>query len=296
MRLRQESADCLMVIFYLNNKNREQARIIRTLFKSYTGEKVIQASSRFEETIPLLNRVKFVVFAGILRGDGLIYKYCRDNKINFFYVDHAYLLRGYNHVNSDDEWMRITYNSFTWNLNRLESVDRWNEHFANKFPISPWNKNNGKNILVLPPSLATQNLFPESLDWLNNVMKKIKNRTDAPIIIREKPTQVKIDPDTNMVLDHIKTIHDKTVEQEIENAKLIVTFNSAVPVLGLIRGVPCYCSAYAAAYPMNISLNYINNPPEPDRQAWLQQLVYHQYRGSEIKSGKVWPLLEKYTK
>jgi hypothetical protein len=283
-----------MILFYLNHDNKKQARIIRQLFNSYTGEKHIHSTARFDPNNEINQRADIILFAGMLRGEGLIYRYCKENNKKFLYVDHAYLDRGYNVPNPDKEWMRVTLNAFTWSLNQTETVDRWNQHFAKKYTLLPWNKKPGKNILVLPPSEATKFLFPESVGWTNKAIEDIKAKTNAPIYIREKPDQPVVDSVTNQVIDRLKFDHPRTIEQDMENAKIIVTFNSAVPVMGTIKGIPCYCSPYAAAYPMSINLSYLNNPPEPERQPWLNQLVHHQYRTLEIRDGTIWKMLEKY--
>lgn len=283
-----------MILFYLNNKNQKQARFIRYLFRSYTGQKHIQPTSRFFDNVKLNQQAKWIVFAGILRGDGLIYSYCRDNNKNFLYIDHAYLERGYNSSHEDTEWMRITPNNTSWNYFQQESNDRWDEFFGKKYALSSWKQNNGKNILILPPSEATKMLFPDSIEWMKSTIEEIKRKTSAPIVIREKPDQPIINNLTNQIIDRKKFTHENNIEKEMLNAKCIVTFNSAVPVLGTVLGIPCYCSPRAAAYPMNINLDYIDNAPEPNRQLWLNQLAYHQYRTVEMKNGKVWQLLEKY--
>lgn len=283
-----------MYLFYLNNKNTQQSRIIRNLFRSYPGEKHIQNTSVFPNNQALNSRASVIIFAGILRGDGLIYRYCKNNNKNFLYVDHAYLNRGYNTANSAKEWMRITPNGFNWSVNLAETSERWNQFFKDKFTLTTWNSHNGKKILVLPPSEATKSIFPESVEWTNNAINAIKNITNDEIRIREKPDQPVVDFNTNQILERKSYAHTKTIEEEIMEAKLIVTFNSAVPVMGTILGVPCYCSPYAASYPMNINLQHLNDPPEPNRQPWLNQLVYHQYNSEEMKNGKMWNMLLKY--
>lgn len=283
-----------MILFYLNNRNKHYSRIIRNLYRSYPGDKHLQSTNKFTVDNKLHSLVDVIVFAGMLRGEGLIYKYCKENNKNFIYIDHAYIDRGYDAGDSHNEWMRLTYNSFTWSGYIEESNDRWENYFEKKYPLSPWNSNNGNKILVLPPSEATKALFPESVEWMENTLSEISKRTRLPIHIREKPDQPIVNLETNEVIDRKKFSHENTIEQDIMEAKLIVTFNSAVPVLGTIKGIPCYCSPQASAYPISINLDNIDNPPEPNRQSWLNQLVYHQYNTFEMKNGKVWEILKKY--
>jgi hypothetical protein len=283
-----------MILFYLNNQSKHYSRIIRNLYRSYTGKKQILATQKFSQNAVLNKRANIIVFAGMLRGDGLIYQFCKQNNKSFIYIDHAYIDRGYNAGNASGEWMRLTYNAFTWSKNLPESNDRWNLYFGRKYQLKPWNMHGGNKILVLPPSEATKFLFPESVEWTEKAIQEIKKHTSDKIHIREKPDQPVADPITNQVIDRKTFHHEKTIDQDMMEAKLIVTFNSAVPVLGTINGIPCYCSPHAAAYPMNIDLNNINNPPEPRRQEWLNQLVYHQYNTAEMKNGEFWNLIQKY--
>jgi hypothetical protein len=283
-----------MILFYLNNKNQKQAKFIRYLFRSYTGQKQIQPTSRFSTNHKLHEKASTIVFAGFIRGEGLIYQYCKEKNKNFLYIDHAYINRGYNSKNPDEEWMRITYNAFTWNKNEIESNDRWNQYFAKSYSLSPWKSSQGKKILVLPPSESTKYLFPESVEWTNKAIEEVRKRLNAPVVIREKPFQVEVNPTTNFPSSSLVFEYDKPIEAELLDAKIIISFSSGVPVMGTILGIPCYCSDKAAAYPMNINLNYLNNPPEPDRQTWLNQLVYHQYKTTEMISGSVWNVLKKY--
>lgn len=281
-------------MFYLNQQSQSQSRFIRALYKSYTGIKLLQSTNKFLENEKINESASMFVFAGMLRGEGLIYRYCQTNKKPFLYVDHAYIERGYNLSLPHKEWMRVTPNAFTWAQNIPESGDRWEKYFEQKYPLRAWNSYGGKKILVLPPSEATKFLFPESVDWMNETLEKIAKVSNAEIRVREKPKQPTVDPVTNQVTGRLDITHTRTIEGDMASAKCIITFNSAVPVMGTILGIPCYCSPHAAAYPMNIDLNNIDNPPEPDRINWLKQLVYHQYRTPELIDGTFWNMITKY--
>lgn len=282
-----------MILFYVNHRgNKHQANVIRELYRSFKGPKMLQSTSRFVFNEKLNNTATTIVFAGILRGEGNIYKWCLEKGKNFLFVDHAYLERGYN-TDYSKQWMRITPNAFTWSRNEVETPDRWQKYFANKYKLMPWNSHNGSKILVLPPSRATIELFPESVAWMEATINKISQVTNAEIRIREKPDQPLVDTN-NEVTGRITFAHEKSIETEMMESKCIVTFNSAVPVMGTILGIPCYCSPNAAAYPMSIDLTQIDNPPEPQRQRWLDQLVFHQYTGDEIKNETAWNIMSKY--
>ena len=283
-----------MIVFYLNNKNQQQSRIIRNLYRSCPYEKSLNATLRFNDNTKLNGKATAIVFAGMIRGEGLIYKYCQETGRNFVYVDHAYLNRGYDIGSPDTEWMRITQNGFTWNKLQPKTQDRWNKYFADKYQLAPWNTHEGKNILVLPPSEATKYLFPDSVEWTEATVKELTHRVNAPVKIREKPKQPVIDPITNQVTSRLDITHNTTIDAELLNAKYVVAYNSAVPVQATLLGIPCITSTQSAAYPISMSLDRIKYPPEPNRQEWLNQLVHHQFTSAEMKSGEVWTMLEPY--
>lgn len=283
-----------MIVFYINDAKKQHTRLIRSMYRSYIGDRRLLSTEHFEKNLFLNENAKMIVFAGMIRGEGLIYKWCMENKKDFLYMDHAYLNRGYNSSNPKDEWMRVTQNGFVWNKNVPETGERWKKHFDKKHPLHNWRRNLGKNILVLPPSKATQYLFPDSVHWTNYVVDRLKKIHKAPIVIREKPDQVQIDPLTNSVTGREVHHHTRSIDSEIADAKVIVAYNSAVPITGIIQGVPCITSPQSAAYPMSTPEELWESLPEPNRLPWLWQLVNHQFTAEEFKNGIFWERIRKY--
>lgn len=280
-----------ITIFYYNREQKHHTRLIKALHSSCPGLKTLFETRDFTRNVRLNQRADHVVFAGMIRGEGNIYKWCRDNNKRFFYLDHAYLERGYNQYNPASEWMRITDSAFTWNKLEVRDGTRWNKHFAAKHQLRPWNSNQDKpNILVLPPSIATQFLFPESSNWLNQMSRKLASVTKKNIVVREKPMQPVLDV-RNQIVDRVRYDHALTIEEELDQAAAVVTFNSAVAVEAIIRGIPVIGHATAACAPMNTDMDKLEDAPEPPREAWLHQLVHHQYRTDEIINGTVWKML-----
>lgn len=275
-----------MIVFYRNPLQTRHKRIIENLYNSCPWGKKLLDTNTFGANLRLNQKAKLIVFAGMIRGDGLIYKWCRQNGKRFFYIDHAYLKRGYN-TDPDNEWFRVTDSDFLWNKMESRGRERWDEHFASHYSIQPWRLGKGKNILVLPPSQATQYLFPKSKLWLDQTVRTIKRYTDKPIVIREKPTQQIISAN-NQVIKPLKYEHDKTIEAELDDAYALVTYNSGVTVDALIKGIPVFCDQNNAAAPMSLNIEDIGVHTLKDREAWLHQLVYHQFLTREMLNGKIW--------
>lgn len=278
-----------MLIFYKNPKQNRHERLIETLYKSCPYDKKIFTTDTFNANARLNQRASAIVFAGMIRGDGLIYKWCKQNNKRFFYLDHAYLERGYNTGNPSNEWFRITDSDFLWNKMEHRTAERYNDFFVPKYLLKPW-RTTGQNILVLPPSEATKYIFPKTKLWLDHTLRVIKKYTDKPVVVREKPTQHIISP-SNQIIKPLKFTHTNTIEQELENAWAVVTYNSAVTVQATIEGIPVICDQNNAAAPITNQLHNIDKPVFVDREPWLHQLVYHQFRTIEMMNGAVWQML-----
>ena len=281
-----------MIIFYFNKSKPNHHEMIKALHDSYRGNKLLMNTRTFPGNMRLNNHAKVIVFAGMIRGEGNIYKWCSLRNKRFLYIDHAYLDAGYK-SDPKKEWMRITDSGFLWNTMEDRPADRWDAHFGSSYGtgLGSWMTNRDKkNILVLPPSLSTQWLFPESKTWLQQTLRELEPYTDKEIIIREKPLQPVIDQANNIV-DKSKYVHTKTIDQELADAYMVASYNSAVTVKATMMGIPVFTSQNCAAAPMSIKLDQISDPPEPNRSRWLQQLVYHQFRTSEMSDGTVLDML-----
>jgi len=278
-----------LLIFYKNPKQNRHERLIEILYNSCPYEKKLYSTDKFGANARLNQRAAGIVFAGMIRGEGLIYKWCKQNRKRFFYLDHAYLNRGYNLNDPENEWFRITDSDFLWNKMEHKTADRWNQYFNFDYPLKPW-RLRGRNILVLPPSQATQYIFPKSKLWLDHNLRLIQKYTDKPIVVREKPTQ-QIIGTNNQIIKPLKFDHAKTIEQELEDAYAVVTYNSGVTVQAAIDGIPIICDQNNAAAPITSKIEEINSPMFGEREQWLYQLVHHQYRTKEMMDGSVWQWL-----
>jgi hypothetical protein len=280
-----------MIVFYFNKNQPHHVRLINQMFASCTVDKLIMPTESFGRNARINQKAQIIVFAGMIRGEGLIYKWCQDNAKKFIYLDHAYLERGYNPEKPASEWMRITENNFSWNKMQPQTSERWDKFFAKKYKVQPWRSNKGENILILPPSLATQYIFPKSIKWLDQTLRTVYQLSNRPIVVREKPLRTELGVQ-NQVLRRIKHSHANSIEDELAAAHCVITYNSAVPVQAAILGIPTFTNEVGAAHPINFKIEEIENPPDTFRERWLYQLVHHQFRTEELINGDIWKMLK----
>lgn len=281
-----------MFMFYYNKQKKEHEKVIKALYESYPGPKGISSSDLFHQKMRLNRMSSRIIFAGMIRGEGNIYNWCVSNEKKFIYIDHAYLNKGYDQ-DPEMAWMRVTDSAFCWCNMESRPQDRWQKYFEERYaPIKPWmSQSDRSKILVLPPSLSTQWLFPESKLWLQRTLIALSKNTNKDVVIREKPYQPIINHN-NMIVGKEKYDHDKTIDEHLDEAYMVATFNSAVAVKATILGIPVLTGDHCAARPMSIKLQNIDAPVEPPRSQWLNQLVYHQFKVSEMIDGTIWKMMD----
>jgi hypothetical protein len=224
---------------------------------------------------------------GILAGSGEMYKWCEREKRNFYFIDHGYFGNAHDHPH----WLRITKNKHCQNKLQSRPSDRYEKYF--KKEIKPWQKI-GKKILVLPPTNAISNFFGVK-DWLNDTLKILKESTDRPIDVREKPYNPSIE------IDHVGAtvkVNRPTKHQgDIcwADYYATVTYNSNTAIASLHNGVPVFCDAVNSAAAPISETNFarIETPKYEDRMALFASLAYNNFNMAEMSNGTAWRILNE---
>lgn len=223
-----------------------------------------------------------IVLRGILKHK--IMKKCWNDGRDFYYIDTGYF--GNECTSSNPHgwkyWHRIVKNDLQHNEIVKRPDDRWKK-FNKKF--SPW-KTNGHKILIAAPDEKPCKFYNTMQDeWIKTTVETIKKYTDRPIVIRER-SKKRIDRVKNSTL--IEALNDDVFA--------LVTFNSNSAVESVFHGIPVFTLApSSAAAPVGCSdLSRIENPYYPDGDklyAWACHLAYGQFHVDEMKTGKIWDIL-----
>ena len=141
-----------------------------------------------------------IAVLGILRGTEQLLWRAQENKINYYYIDHAYFFRADKQVKNKETQQRsyrVCLNNENLNFlvnNKLNNDDK-DRISKNKNLLFPRNIVNatGNKILSCPPSEAISRYykFQNGVDgWLNETLKIVKQQTDKEIVIRYKDTKI----------------------------------------------------------------------------------------------------------
>lgn len=277
-----------MMYAFINGK-REQDRYVKS-FASAVGAKTVHTQhfikiERDRNTIkkivtkkPLPNCTGFI-FAGLMRGNAHILSIALDNNIPFYYIDHAYFNSGY----KDPQWMRVVKNGFAQNT-LITNIDgkRLNQNFP--INLQPYNYKDKRNIVVFPPSNTVARVF-KSTQWEENIVKRISEFTDRPIVVRRKSGPIM---DDHLLHHASKERYDykETIEETLDDAYCVVAFNTSIALQALERGIPVICDRYCPAFPISNELKHINDLKEYDREPLFRSLSWGQFTIHEIANPK----------
>ena len=258
-------------------------RYVDAFVKGTPGESKIYQFRELKELPP-----EDLTMYGILAGSGEIYKRCEQEKKDFYFMDHGY----FTNAHDKPHWLRITKNAHCQTKLTNTNPDRYEKYF--KRELKPWQKD-GKKILVLPPTNAVAGFF-NATGWLDETVKVLKENTDRPIEVREKPynptiatdhvgATVKVDEPTN---------HQPSISWNEYFA--CVTYNSNTMIESFTNGVPVFCDPHVCgATPIaETDFTKIEKPRYEDRIALFSNLAYNNWTMEEMSNGTAWKMIDSY--
>jgi hypothetical protein len=212
---------------------------------------------------------------------------CKEEGRDYYYIDTGYL----GNLGKRKDYHRVVKN----NVQHLTPIEVPDDRYkalvqhTNEWPIyfPGWRKG-GHAILIVTPSEKPCKYYGITRDeWLNDTIAKIKQHSDRPIIIRDKP------PRRERVGD--SSIFNQMIQDKIF---AVVTYNSIAATEAVSFGVPAFANAPNAAHSVcSNDFTQIENPYYPPREQvakWIHWLAYCQYNTSELNSGRAYKIQEKY--
>lgn len=264
-----------MTWIFLNKNNSDE--YIEMLAAGSNAEPTCLETWRYEDsTDPLVLR-------GIMKHK--IIKRCWQDQRQFFYMDTGYLGNRSNPSNPGGwkHWHRIVPN----NLQHTSVIDRPADRLKKlDIKINPKSRP-GRDILIVAPDQKPCEFYDITLgQWLVSVQSEIRQHTDRPIRLRERPAS-RLDRKTQLP------------EQWLEDVHAVVTFNSTAATESILAGIPVFITEPAAnaAKPVsNSDLGKIESPWFPDQDQiykWACHLAYGQFHVKELANGTATAILKE---
>ena len=128
----------------------------------------------------------------------------------------------------------------------------------------------------------------DHIAWLHETAKKLKRITKRTVVFRPHPLAL---------LPPIDGCGYSTgpLEHELPFAHCVVTYNSNSGVDALIAGKPVYAADKGSMvwHSCMRDIHDVDDPWNPDRRQWLNDLAYCQWNLEEMKSGEAWRHLSR---
>jgi hypothetical protein len=176
-------------------------------------------------------------------------------------------------------------------------------------PFPGWKDHNRGSILILCQLLGDSSMRGQRVtEWLADTVESIRSRTSRPIAIRLHPgMSVKARSEFfgemgSMILSNYEKITwrnglSTTLEKDLSNAGVCVTYTSGSAVDAVLAGVPVIALDEGNfAWPISShSLLELDSPhlaKSKDVNSWLLRLANSQWSVEEMYNGRVWQHLE----
>lgn len=197
-----------------------------------------------------------------------------------------------------DDVFPTTGNYFTDNID----PSRWQQIKTDlNIDLQPWSTN-GKYILVCLQRNGGWSMGGlDVMHWCNKTIKKIKQHTDRPVVVRTHPG------DAKRAQQYIKQLKDSSVSvsrkpsiiDDFKNSWACITYNSSPGVASAIEGIPVFVTdsnpRLSQAYDVcNTDLSNIETPLKPDRQAWIEKISMCHFNFTDLKQGRAWNTIKDY--
>ena len=213
-------------------------------------------------------------------------KQCIDWGLEWWYVDNGYITEQITRYpepiinNYDKTYFRICKGGIHTTSFKEHDNKRLNTEFKG------WQS--GEHILICPSSPTVTYYINDMTqeDWIKQITDKIKECTDRPVRLRNKPRPSNKWWGTD-ILDDLKDAH------------CLVTNMSLTAVDATINGVPCIThnrNVAAGVSSRDISYKTLNYPFKPDCDKinrWMRMLSYNQFTIKEIEDGIAFEVLQE---
>jgi hypothetical protein len=223
-----------------------------------------------------------VLWLGRMAPNEMVYKEAIKKNIPVVIIEVSNFNRG-------QTW-RISKN----NINRLgqfgndESLDADRPKKLNLLKF-PKNMSRKSNILITTQhskSLQWHNV-PPTTDWINLTIKKIKQFTDRPIIVRPHPRALVKNLPPGVSLEVPKKIPNTYDDFDLRfDYHCIINHNSGPTVQAAYRGCPIICDSSCMAFDMSEAWQDLDSPKFPgNKDDWLLKMSHTEWTVDEISKG-----------
>lgn len=134
--------------------------------------------------------------------------------------------------------------------------------------------------------------------WLDQVIPRIRQQTNRPIVIRPHPGSLRVMPDVRARWPDIEISNSPFIQQDFDRAWCTVTYNSSPGVASILWGVPAFVTdpQYNRSQAMPFActdLSLIGNPHMCDRTDFYHRLAQCHFATATLADGQAWRFMRR---
>jgi len=245
---------------------------------------------------------------------GHIYEYVKNSGKPFIVTESAVFRKNMPSPPNPKAYHRWSWTSYFRDegdyCNENSPSDRWEQVKKDqKLVVKDWRRT-GEYVLVVlqrPGDSSLVNLIQKYGSYeafVSHTINTIKQNTDRPIKVRMHP--LRQDRQKEILKNFDVDISTNTagaglleggagLQKDFNDAYCVVGFNSNALTESVMEGIPTFsmCPSSMAYDVSETDLRMIEYPVERDRQQWLNNLAYCQWREDECVAGLPWEHLRK---
>ena len=134
-------------------------------------------------------------------------------------------------------------------------------------------------------SLQVQDQWPNQENWINDRIRKLRQYTDRPIVVRPHPrSQINLhllEQNTQVQIPK-KLINTYDSFDFDVNYHAVVNHNSGPGIQAALAGVRPIVDSSSLAFPVSYAMAAIEQPYDIDREQWLIQISHTEYSTHEL--------------
>jgi hypothetical protein len=211
----------------------------------------------------------------------------------------------YKDINNSQHYLRYSFDGVFPNTGIYcddnPTSTRWAELSKNlNLELRPY-RTNGDHILLCLQRQGGWSMGGIDVSyWVFNTIKKIRENSQRPIVIRAHPGDKTIYDfaDTKKYFAGIQISDPKTtLLDDLKNCWAVVNHNSSPAVAAAIEGYPVFITdpiRSQCAEIANTQLTDIEHPTLFDRQNWVNRLAMFHYNFTELEQGVCWRHMRRY--
>lgn len=186
------------------------------------------------------------------------------------------------------KWISLAWNGLNGRGEFFVPEEITGERFDKHFKLKPW-KESGEHIVIMGQVRGDQSLMGKDLTrFYERVAKEAAETYNMPVYFKPHPVGLQRNANFRPKIEHIYG----TMDEVLEKAHLVITYNSNSGVDAVINGVPAV-SYDIGSMAYNVTSHDVKERIMPDREAWAHRLAWCQWTREEIANGDYWPYLSQ---